>query len=115
VTGTLFEDKNEFIIEICSALLLVMVAIGVYLIVRACIIWGSYQVLLQEGDYTVDKKIENKRNEPIETIYWCAVVAGYLAWSFLTMQWHRTWIVWPIAGVGYGLLVAILRAVRSKG
>ncbi len=38
----------------------------------------------------------------------------YLAWSFISGAWDRTWIVWPIAGVGYGLLCAILRIIRKE-
>ena len=77
-------------------------------------LWGAYQMLLEDGDYSREKKTENKRNETISTVYWCAATAGYLAWSFLTNDWHVTWIVWPIAGVLYGLVLAIAKAVRKK-
>ena len=102
-----------YILSVC--LLLVLVAIGVFLIVRACVIWGGFQMLLETGDYTRERKMEEKKNEHIAAIYWCSVLAIYLAWSFVTGHWHQTWIVWPIAGVAYGVLVAILRAVRSRG
>ena len=95
--------------------LLVLVAVGVFLIVRACTVWGGFQMLLETGDYTRANKLENKRNEHIGGIYWGAVTVIYLGWRFGTMHWHQTWIVWPIAGVAYGLLIAILRAVRSRG
>ena len=32
-------------------------------------------------------------------IYWTLVTAGYLAWSFWSGEWNRTWIIWPVAGV----------------
>ena len=35
-------------------------------------------------------------------IYWCAVTAVYLAWSFLSGDWHITWVVWPVAGCSGG-------------
>lgn len=108
-----FGEENEFALEACTGVLLVLVAIGVFLIVRVSIVWGGFQMLLQEGDYSREKKISNKRNEPLSTIYWCAAIAIYLAWSFITMEWHRTWIVWPIAGVAYGLVTAIAGAVRK--
>ncbi len=106
--------EEGFAMEVTPAVLLLLVGIGVFLIVHASIIWGSFQMILQEGDYTVAKKEENRRNEPFSAIYWCSVTAIYLAWSFLTMEWHRTWIVWPIAGVAYGVLEAVLRSVRAK-
>ena len=96
------------------AILLGLVAVGVYLIVRAAMIWGGCQILLEEGEYSRGIKAENKRNETLSTVYWCAVTAGYLAWSFISGDWHRTWIVWPIAGVCFGLVLAIARALRSR-
>ena len=94
-------------------ILLIIVAIGAYLIVRSSIVWGSYQILLQEGDYTVEHKQENKKNEHIAQIYWGLAVAIYLAISFLTNAWDRTWIVWPVAGVTYGVVIAVVRAMRK--
>ena len=48
------------------------------------------------------------------TIYWCAVTAGFLAFSFITQRWDRSWIVWPVAGVTYGLVIAIAKSLRKK-
>lgn len=100
------------VVSLC--LLLVLAGVGVYMIVHSSIIWGGYQILLEDGDYSRAKKAENKRNEPLNVIYWGAVTAGYLTWSFLSGSWNRTWIVWPIAGVLFGLLLAVVRALRDK-
>jgi transcriptional regulator with XRE-family HTH domain len=95
-------------------LLLTIVAIGVFLIVKAGVVWGSYQMLLQEGDYSKLNKSNNRSNALITEIYWGVVVAGYLLWSFLTMRWEITWIVWPIAGILFGILTSILNATRKN-
>ena len=68
----------------------------------------------EEKDFSRETKRENKKNEHISAVYWGAALVIYLAWSFITMEWHRTWIVWPIAGVGYGVVIAVLRMIRSK-
>lgn len=96
------------------AALLVIIAFSVAMITYHCSIWESYAKLLEEGDYTRTEKTENKKNATIASAYWLAVVAFFLAISFVTMRWDRTWIIWPVAGVSYGVLVAILKAVRSK-
>jgi len=31
------------------------------------------------------------------------------------MEWHRTWIVWPVAGVAFGIISGIMKMMRSKG
>ena len=106
-------DSSDFPMACAIGVLLAIVAAGVYLIVRTCVQNDGYAVLLQEGDHTPARKEEEARDEPFATIYWMVALAIYLAWSFLTMEWHRTWIVWPIAGVLYGVLEAVLRLRRS--
>ena len=95
------------LISICTGLLLVLVAIGVKLIVKTSTIKGGMDKLLEEGDYTrINKKIGR-----FDGIYWAVVLAIYLGWSFITMRWELTWIVWPIAGVLFAAYREIMKAV----
>ena len=112
--GLAVYGDNDFVAGIGTAILLVIVSAGVYLIVRSCIIKGGFDKLLQRGDYTVEQKLENKRNATLTTVYWAACTAGYLAASFITNQWHRTWIIWPVAGVCYALVTAVAKALRER-
>lgn len=106
--------EAELPVLIATCLMLVLIACGVLLIVRSSIIWDSYKILLEEGDYTREAKEDQKRHGYIGGIYWGLVTAGYLAWSFLTMAWERTWIVWPVAAVAYGAVFGIVKALRRK-
>ena len=106
-------DKNGRLAILGVNLCLILVANGVYLLVSTGIIYGGFQRLLEEGDYTRRQKAENKRNDVIDKIYWCLVTAIYLAWSFITMEWERTWIIWPVAGVFYGAVVGISSIMRK--
>ena len=110
----MFGDK-DFPMEIASALLLVMIAVGVLMIVRVAMIWDGFHMLLEEGEYARAEKIEKRKNQYIDAIYWLAVTAGYLAYSFVTGDWARSWIVWPVAGVAYGIVVTVARMMRKKG
>lgn len=103
---------SDFAATMSVAVLFIMVAIAVFLFVSVGMIAGSYDKLLEEGDYTKEKKEQNKNNAPIAAIYWCLVTAGYLAASFVTNRWDMTWIVWPVAGVLYGALAGILEIRR---
>lgn len=103
---------SDFAAAMSVAVLFIMVAIAVFLFVSVGMIAGSYDKLLEEGDYTREKKEQNRSNAPIATIYWCLVLAGYLAASFVTNRWDMTWIVWPVAGVLYGALAGIMEIVR---
>ncbi len=93
-------------------LLLALVAAGVYLILSVSVPWGGYQMILQEGDYAPEKKRPWYRALP--PLYWCAVTAGYLAWSFATGRWDFTWIVWPPAGVLFGGVMALLNLLARR-
>ncbi len=97
------------------SILLLMVALGVFLIVRASVIQGGYQILLEEGDYTRENKAAEKRNKNVVTAYWIIVTAAYLGYSFITNRWQESWIIWPVAGVLYGLVIIIADALRKKG
>ena len=110
-----FGDDNDFAMACGAAALLAIVAAGVYMIVRTCVRQAGYGILLQDGEYSPARKAENRRNEPISAVYWALALAIYLAWSFITMQWQTTWIVWPIAGVLYGVVEAVLRLTRKNG
>lgn len=107
-------DENGMLVILGVNLCLSMVAIGVYLLVSTGMIYGGFQKLLEEGDYTRRQKAENKKNDVIDQIYWCLAAAVYLAWSFITMEWGKTWIVWPVAGAFYGVVVGISSIVRKR-
>lgn len=107
-------DENGMLAILGVELCLILVAIGVFLLVSTGIIYGGFQKLLEEGDYTRRKKFENKRNNVIDKIYWCSVTAIYLGWSFVTMEWEKTWIIWPVAGVFYGAVLGISSVIRKS-
>ena len=67
-------------------------------------------MLLEQGDYTRSAKRSNRK---YAGIYWGLVTAAYLAVSFITNRWDRTWIVWPVAGVLYGVLAEVVK-LRDK-
>ena len=110
----LYGEEDHFGHLAAVALLLALVAVGVLLIVRSSILWGSYQILLEEGDYSRAAKEANARALPFNSIYWGLVTAGFLAWGFLGNAWERCWIVWPVAGVAYGAVYGIVSALRKQ-
>lgn len=97
----------------CVAFLLIMIAVAVFLFVKSGMVQSSYDKLLEEGDYTREKKSLNRKNATAITVYWCVMAALYLGISFVTMRWDSTWIIWPVAGAFFGAVEAILE-VRQK-
>ena len=106
-----YSNNTDLLPVIGVDVLLIMVAVGVKLIVMTCIRKDGYDKLLEEGDYT---RLD-KRAGRFDGIYWAIAVAVYLGWSFITMRWEFTWIVWPVAGVLYAAFHEIMKAVcRSR-
>lgn len=102
-------------IVLCTvALLLALVALGVNMIIRAGIINGSYEMLLQEGDYTRANKKTERKLEAFVAVYWCLTTAIFLGWSFSTMEWERSWIVWPVAAVLFAALYTFAKALVQQ-
>ncbi len=91
-------DAPDVVCTSFVSLLLILVACGVYMIIRVGMIKGSYDILLQEGDYTISEKKLKKKSDAFSGAYWCIATAIYLGWSFWTMRWDFTWIIWPVAG-----------------
>lgn len=116
VTSGLIEDGFPLIICVC--VLLAMVAFAVYFFVRAGIIYDGFKKLLQEGDYTEDKKLLNQEFKRtmgfVPGVYWCIVTAIYLSISFLWSNWNVSWIVWPIAAALFVALIGILKGITAK-
>lgn len=115
VAGVVFDGtKFEFLCVLAVALLLMIVSIAVYLFITAGNEKQSYSILLQENDYTRQKKYIQRKEDSIGGIYWSLVTAIYLLWSFISFSWAVSWIIWPIAGVLYGAVVSILKAVHHE-
>ena len=106
-------ELPELTIIMTVAILLFLVAVGVYLIVNSSMIYGSYTTLLEEGEYTVEAKQNNQRMERIGGVYWGIATAIYLGWSFLTGEWSITWVVWVLAGVLFAPISALIAYIKK--
>ncbi len=106
--------QDEMVAVFCVGILLLMVACGVFLVISAGVISGSYDKLLEMGDYTPENKIFRKKTEFFPGIYWCVVTAIYLAVSFYSNIWKRTWIIYAVAGVLFAAICGIMRAAMQK-
>ena len=105
-------------VEIVSNCLFYFVGVGVCMIVYASTVMGSYDKVLKlndsktiSGSYGKDKGdivYINKFAEGIMEVFWPTMTCLYLIISFITMDWHITWIIWPVAGIVHRLLEVVL-------
>jgi len=101
-----------------AVFLFIIVGIGVMMIVYSSMTMEAYKQILKindirlvSGNYVRTSGKEKYINPTVETImslYWPTVTSVYLIWSFLTFDWHLTWVIWPVAAIISGVVKANL-------
>ena len=97
-------------------LLLVLAGIGSAVFVSGGVYQAAMDRLLEEGDYVRLRKRQNGVVGVVSSIYWLTVTAAYLLWTFgpwWDAQPQDTWILWAVAGVLYGAVMALVRGIRK--
>ena len=107
-----FPDQDMFY-SLSISILLPFVGIGAFLMTKVSVVWKGFRVLSEEDTYTRENKVTNKKNSGIGGAYWSVATLLYLAISFLFNAWDRSWVIWPIAGVGYAALITIVNLIRA--
>ena len=106
--------ERDFLVAAMLTVTLLIAGIGSMFFIVAGVRWASMQKLLKEGDYSEDGKKRSKRNEVVSSVYWLSATAVYLCWSFLTNDWHMTWLVWPIAGVLFAAVKVVCNLLMDR-
>ena len=103
---------NDLTVLYGVGLTLAMVALGLAVMIRGTWAESAAGTLLQETDEDSPEHSSSPGIRAIAAIYWPVVVAAYLAWSFLSGDWHLSWVLWPVAGVLYAGLSGLAVALR---
>lgn len=112
--GAIFNDNNELLLVIMLSVSFVLAGIGVIYFISSGILWASYDKLLQEGDYSKEKK----KNQPITTTlsvtYWLIATAIYVGYSLSTNNWGYSWIIWVVAGILFPAIIMFANLLGKK-
>ncbi len=108
-----FNYTSAGIGSMAVGLLLIMVAIGVYLLVRVNIVNSTYNILLEEGDYSRAEKTKPHKFGWVPPVYWLTVTAIFLIHGF-TSNFATSWIIWAVGGIVFAILMVVLDAVSKK-
>ena len=109
-----FGEGHELLEVCCVSLMLLIIGAAVCLFIICGVHLGSTEVLLQEGDYTREKKKNSPLLGAVAGIYWTLATAGYLGWSFVSGSWDRTWILWPVAGVAFAAVMGVVKLLIGE-
>lgn len=117
-----FSDGLESVLalpeEVFQSMGIVLIAIGVFLFVRVGTCQAGYERMMQEGEYTMEKRKRKKRWERktlrVTGIYWLTVSAVFFGYGFITLDWGKSWIIWPMALILYGIVYVVLRGMQER-
>lgn len=112
--GAIFNDDNVLLLTIMLSASFVIVGIGVVFFIRSGIVWASYKKLLQEDDYSKEKKEKRSVTTTISVAYWSIATAVYLGYSFSTDNWKYSWIIWVVAAFVFPAIVAISNLLGKR-
>lgn len=124
-----FTDARVFGLPMSSTLspvlMFLMIGIGVMLITFSKGKDKAYTTLLSlndkstiSGSYRKSRPgevvYENETLNTVMSLYWFTVRCLYLIWSFVTFEWFRTWIIWPIALIVHFIIKTGLGKERKQ-
>ncbi|MDE5859026.1 MAG: helix-turn-helix domain-containing protein [Oscillospiraceae bacterium] len=95
------------------AMLMALCSFGVYLLVKTSVINEGFDKLLEVDDYTRERKLEKRKNADIMVIYWLAVTAAYLGYSFVSDRWEISWVIFAVGGVLCGAVAKLAKIFRK--
>jgi hypothetical protein len=115
LTDAIPDSYIDFAESLAAGMLFILVAVGVFLIVKSSLTIGIYRRLLSLndketvcGNYVSGQKeqivYDHKTVAAVMSVFWQTVTCLYLCISFISFKWGVTWLIWPIAAVIYSLI-----------
>lgn len=112
ISGAVSDQDIVHVAALCFMMFVVAIGVGLLIIGQNKL--SSIRALLQQKEYTVESTKYNAVMSAVSGAYWCIITAVYLGWSLYTMNWGITWVIWPVAGVLFGAVESIVKAVSTS-
>ena len=93
--------------------LLLMIAIGIHIVASVSAKYDAYNNILKDPALATEKSKTTKRVEKFAAFYWPLLTASFLGWSFWTMNWGITWIIWPVGALLFVALVGLMALLEK--
>ena len=69
---------------------------------------------MREGEYAPRNRQKAWVKKTVSTIYWLTATAVYLAWSVWTGAWETTWVLWPVAGILFAVVMCLCNLLINE-
>lgn len=94
-----------------------LVGIGVLLLITGGMRRDALGRLSREGEFSPHSRENSSAGKLLNRIagpYWMLAVVVFLSWSFIGDAWNTSWMVWPIAGVTWGLVAVTVNSLEPE-
>lgn len=112
--GVMINEDDDLFMVLMVSITLLIVGVGVFFLVLSSVVWSGFEKLLEQGDFSKEKKKNKTIMDNISGIWWLTATAVYLIYSFVTKNWGYSWIIWVAAGVLYPVVAAIINSIGQK-
>ena len=106
--------ENDFFTAIMLGVTMIIAGIGASIFIIVGVQNASMQKLLQEGDYSKEEKNKSEAKDSFASVYWAILTAIYFIWSFMTFDWHITWVVFAVGGILFPAFTNICDYFKRK-
>ncbi|NGZ75857.1 permease prefix domain 1-containing protein [Saccharibacillus alkalitolerans] len=108
--------RGEGEIPYGAAIMLALLGLVAFLFAYYGGIHQGYQKLLQTGEFTPEKKAENRALQGISAIVWSIALVVYFISGFVYQRWDVNWAVFPVTAVLFGAIGGMYTMqCKSKG
>ncbi len=111
---TIMLSGGSDITLITITLMIFMIATGIVIISPVSAKYDAYNRILKEGQFEASYSMRTKRVGKLAAFYWPLLTAIYLAWSFWTMGWGVTWIIWPVGSILFVALAGLMELLDKE-
>lgn len=108
------ESKSIDFDSLGAVFMFAFIAVGVYIIVHTSMINSVFKLLLEDREQLYENKTKDHRTAKVMSIYWLTITAVYLGYSFISFDWGRSWIIWPVAAVISPIVGIITNSIKKK-
>ncbi|SES90514.1 hypothetical protein SAMN05421676_10273 [Salinibacillus kushneri] len=105
---------SAFRVDYGVVFLLLMVAVGVYMIVYSGMVKDGYKKLVKIEKYSMREKEQNRVIAAANSIIWPLALCIFLITGFLFEMWGINWIIFPITALLFATFSGAYKILKSK-
>ena len=111
--------EQELLSVIMTGVLLALCGAGVFCFVLGGVRYDAYESLLKGDRRLSAKKLQGKKKSQsafglFSEVYWLLVTATYFAWSFISGDWHISWLTWVVGSAVFTIIKLIYKLRTGK-